>query len=100
MSIFSGLRTSVKVRFPDNARVEYTAVSGFLFLRLFVAATMSPTLFSLWPEQVDKRVGRSLTLVAKTIQNLANLVRVAAGRGGPQADGQASRSSLGRRRST
>ena len=49
--VFAGLRTAVKERFQttDDDVVSYTVISGFLFLRLFVAATMTPVLFGLWP---------------------------------------------------
>jgi hypothetical protein len=70
---FGFLRKSVKARFPTDPYVEYTSVSGFIFLRFFCAAILGPTLFGLWAEQVEKNQARALTLVAKTIQNLGNL---------------------------
>jgi hypothetical protein len=51
--VFAGLRTAVKARFPNEEVVSYTVVSGFLFLRLFVAATMTPVLFCLWHGAAD-----------------------------------------------
>jgi len=54
--------------------VEYTSVSGFIFLRFFCPAILGPGLFGLWNEPIEKAQGRSLTLVAKTLQNLGNLV--------------------------
>jgi len=38
----------VQHRFPEEETVPYTVISGFLFLRLFVAAIMTPVLFGLW----------------------------------------------------
>jgi len=46
--VFHFLRTRVKEKFPSNEYVEYTAVSGFIFLRFFCPAILGPTLFGLW----------------------------------------------------
>ena len=56
--IFSSLRTTVKLRFPNEEIVQYTVVSGFLFLRLFVAATLTPVLFGLWHGMPPQRPAR------------------------------------------
>lgn len=72
--VFANLRSSVRKKWPENAVVPYTAVSGFIFLRLFVAAILSPSLFGLWDELPDQKTSRALTIIAKTVQNAANLV--------------------------
>jgi Ras GTPase-activating protein 1 len=54
--------------------VRYTVVAGFLFLRFFCPAILGPKLFSLAKEHPPMKSARAFTLVAKTLQNLANLV--------------------------
>lgn len=53
--------------------VRYTSVSGFLFLRLFCPAILNPKLFGLARDFPDAKTARTLTLLAKTLQCLANL---------------------------
>jgi len=100
VTIFSFLRKTVKAKFPDDEFVEFTSVSGFIFLRLFCPAILGPTLFGIWngfspflsfrpfflsyffqalgnnqnfSEDIPKEEARALTLIAKTIQNIGNL---------------------------
>eukprot|EP01113_Clastostelium_recurvatum_P035093 TRINITY_DN4847_c0_g1_i1.p1 TRINITY_DN4847_c0_g1~~TRINITY_DN4847_c0_g1_i1.p1 ORF type:complete len:1286 (-),score=274.34 TRINITY_DN4847_c0_g1_i1:33-3890(-) len=65
------LRETVSAKFPGNAALA--GVSGFLFLRFFVPNIVSPP-----PEHYDLREAaapcrRTLTLVSKVIQTIANL---------------------------
>ncbi|KCV69132.1 hypothetical protein H696_04547 [Fonticula alba] len=72
--ILSRIRSSVMSRFPNDAKAHYTCVGGFVFLRLLCPALLSPRSFGLVTEQPDDRATRALMLIAKVVQNVANLV--------------------------
>ncbi|CAI8015268.1 RasGAP-activating-like protein 1 [Geodia barretti] len=65
----------------EHANVPYLAVSGFLFLRFFVPAVLSPKLFALREEHPDQRTERTLKLLAKVMQNASNLQEEDGGKG-------------------
>ncbi|KAF2683109.1 hypothetical protein K458DRAFT_305605 [Lentithecium fluviatile CBS 122367] len=72
--IFRHIRACAEDRFGDFLRtVKYSSVSGFLFLRFFVPAVLNPKLFGLLKEHPKPRARRALTLVAKSLQGLANM---------------------------
>ncbi|CAO3665374.1 unnamed protein product [Umbelopsis ramanniana] len=80
-SIFSHLRSAIVKKFilddeEENNRqtIRYNCVSGFIFLRLICPAILSPRLFGLVRDQPDAKTTRSLTLLAKCLMSLANLV--------------------------
>ncbi|KNC51598.1 uncharacterized protein AMSG_07506 [Thecamonas trahens ATCC 50062] len=77
VSIFNAISRACASKWPEpeHANVRYIAVSGFLFLRFFVPAILTPKVFDFSSEQPSKTSARTLTLVAKTIQNLGNLVQ-------------------------
>ncbi|WEW60596.1 GTPase activating factor [Emydomyces testavorans] len=72
--IFRHIRACAEDRYGDFLRsVAYSSVSGFLFLRFFCPAILNPKLFGLLKEHPRPRAQRTLTLVAKALQGLANL---------------------------
>ena len=73
-AVFGFLQQEVLDQFPEDDTTPFTVVSAFLFLRFFCAAILGPTLFGLAETLPTPVVARSLTLVAKTLQNLANLM--------------------------
>lgn len=68
------LQRSVTTKWPHDALVRTRVVSGFIFLRLFCPAILNPRQFNLITEPPSEMAARSLILVAKCLQNLANLV--------------------------
>ena len=59
--------------FPSHPNSKYLAVSSFLFLRLLCPSILSPKMFGVYDEHPEGNVSRTLTYIAKTLQNLANL---------------------------
>lgn len=72
--IFHSLQTAVQEKLGPNSPAKYAVVSSFLFLRHICPAILNPKLFQLASDHPDQRIARTLTLLSKTIQNLANLV--------------------------
>lgn len=48
--------------------VQYFAISGFLFLRFFAPAVLTPKLFGLQEQHAEPRTGRTLLLLAKVLK--------------------------------
>ncbi|KAN0108543.1 RasGAP protein-like protein [Hyaloscypha variabilis] len=72
--ILKYIRAVAEDRYGDFLRtVAYTSVSGFLFLRFFCPALLNPKLFGLLRDHPQPRAQRTLTLIAKSLQALANL---------------------------
>lgn len=68
------IRAVAEDRYGDFLRtVPYTSVSGFLFLRFFCPALLNPKLFGLLRDHPHPKAQRTLTLIAKSLQVLANL---------------------------
>ncbi|KAJ5109249.1 hypothetical protein N7456_005924 [Penicillium angulare] len=72
--IFRHVRACAEDRYGDFLRtVTYSSVSGFLFLRFFCPAILNPKLFGLLKDHPRSRAQRTLTLIAKALQGLANM---------------------------
>ncbi|XP_037672673.1 rasGAP-activating-like protein 1 isoform X3 [Choloepus didactylus] len=73
---FKRLRRRVEDCFPQAEHeqdVKYLAISGFLFLRFFAPAILTPKLFDLRDQHADPQTSRSLLLLAKAVQSIGNL---------------------------
>ncbi|KAJ6575115.1 Rho GTPase activation protein [Mycena capillaripes] len=66
-------RYRIKDASPESRELPWQSVSAFCFLRFIVPAILHPHLFGLCPGMPSVPVQRSLTLIAKVIQSLANL---------------------------
>jgi hypothetical protein len=72
--ILKYIRAVAEDRYGDFLRtVAYTSVSGFLFLRFFCPALLNPKLFGILRDHPQPKAQRTLTLIAKSLQALANL---------------------------
>ena len=72
--IFGHIQHVVAAKYDgdEQKNTRWTSVSAFVFLRFFVPAVLNPKLFALVREPPDSKSQRTLTLVAKTLQGLAN----------------------------
>jgi hypothetical protein len=72
--ILKYIRAVAEDRYGDFLRtVAYTSVSGFLFLRFFCPALLNQKIFGLLRDHPQPKAQRTLTLIAKSLQALANL---------------------------
>ncbi|XP_029429562.1 ras GTPase-activating protein 1 isoform X3 [Rhinatrema bivittatum] len=76
--IYGCLQKSVQQKWPSNTTMKTRAVSGFVFLRLICPAILNPRMFNIISDSPSPIAVRTLTLVAKSVQNLANLVEFGA----------------------
>ncbi|XP_033127219.1 ras GTPase-activating protein 1-like [Anneissia japonica] len=72
------LQRDVKAKWPSDEIVHARVVSGFIFLRLICPAILNPKLFNIVSDAPSPMASRTLTIVAKAIQNLANQVEFGA----------------------
>ncbi|KAG8456401.1 hypothetical protein GDO86_002255 [Hymenochirus boettgeri] len=85
--IYGCLQKSVQQKWPSNTTMRTRVVSGFVFLRLICPAILNPRMFNIVSDSPSPTAARTLTLVAKSLQNLANLVEFGAkAREGEAAD--------------
>uniref|UniRef100_A0A7M4EHS9 RAS protein activator like 1 n=1 Tax=Crocodylus porosus TaxID=8502 RepID=A0A7M4EHS9_CROPO len=72
---FKQLHKRVEDQFPEaeHEDMKYIAISGFLFLRFFAPAILTPKLFNLRDQHADPRTSRTLLLLAKAVQSIGNL---------------------------
>jgi Ras GTPase-activating protein 1 len=68
------LQKAVVAKWPNERLVRTRVVSGFIFLRLLCPALVNPRQFGLVSETPGLMATRSLIMVAKCLQNLANLI--------------------------
>ncbi|KAL0271640.1 UNVERIFIED_CONTAM: hypothetical protein PYX00_008669 [Menopon gallinae] len=68
------LQRAVVNKWPHERLVKTRVVSGFIFLRLLCPAILNPRQFNLISEPPPPVAARSLIMVAKCLQNLANLI--------------------------
>ncbi|KAI8234507.1 GTPase-activating protein [Colletotrichum sp. SAR 10_86] len=67
------IRSLTKRKYPDaNDQVICTLIGGFFFLRFINPAIVTPKSYMLIDGQPAERPRRTLTLIAKMLQNLAN----------------------------
>ncbi|XP_027205911.2 RAS p21 protein activator vap isoform X2 [Dermatophagoides pteronyssinus] len=72
--ICASIKRAVSLKWPNDQLVRTRAVSAFIFLRLICPAILNPRHFGLISEMPSETALRTLILVAKSLQNLANLV--------------------------
>jgi len=71
--VFDHVKTEVEKKFEEPA-VVYNALGGLYFLRFVIPSIFLPHIYGLIPEPPSDTTQRQLTLIAKVLQSIANLV--------------------------
>jgi len=73
-NMFESIQENIVRKFPDESICKYRGIGGFIFLRFFCPAILTPKAYDIIEEHPGPEASRNLTIVAKTLQNIANLV--------------------------
>ncbi|KAJ3247900.1 hypothetical protein HDU78_002653 [Chytriomyces hyalinus] len=69
--IFSRMKGFLKSKYSEE-KYQHIGISGFIFLRLFCVAILAPKRFGIVAVDPDAQTLRTLTLITKIMQHLAN----------------------------
>ncbi|KAJ3223195.1 hypothetical protein HDU81_009356 [Chytriomyces hyalinus] len=69
--IFSRMKGYLKNKYSEE-KYQHVGISGFIFLRLFCVAILAPKRFGIVAVDPDAQTLRTLTLITKIMQHLAN----------------------------
>jgi hypothetical protein len=72
-AVFHQLQAMAAAQYQADPQARYTVVSAAFFLRFVCPAVLNPKLFDVLATHPEDNAKRTLTLVAKILQNLANL---------------------------
>ncbi|ODN03089.1 Ras GTPase-activating protein 1 [Orchesella cincta] len=70
--IFGTMQRAAMTKWPGERLVKTRVISGFIFLRLICPSLLNPRSFNLVSEPPPQMAARSLVMIAKCLQNLAN----------------------------
>jgi GTPase-activator protein for Ras-like GTPase/SH3 domain len=69
------LVSAIAAKFPNETKIRYIVIAGFVFLRLLVPVVVSPELFGyIPPRPLSENARRGLMLISKVLQCLGNQV--------------------------